>query len=257
MRLLPFASVLALTAVLIAPALAAVPGEIVFYGDEAVRPPTNAERYNPEMAEIEIDGVLFFRIRTAAVGYSVAEREAIVDQRLVEAMATGKIAPVYVDEVRGRPTVYVGKVRIITVYPEDVAAVGGQSDYSIAESWAQGIREGLQKTAPTWIAEPIALYSVTLNGDILFRLADPAGYPSVAERAAAVSGIVAGIADGFDPELVELSHVEGGAAVLYQGDVVVVATPTDARACGAASVEALATAWAENLHRILSMNEGE
>lgn len=257
MRLLPFASVLALTAVLVAPVLAAVPGEIVLYGDEAARPPTNAEGYNPEVAEIQIDAVLFFRIRTAAAGYSVAEREVIVQQRLVEAMSAGKIAPVYVDEVRGRPTVYVDKFRIITVYPEDVAAVAGLSAYSIAESWAQGIREGLKKTAPTWVAEPIPLYSVSFKGDVLFRLADPMGWDSPAERAAAASEAVAAIADGFDPEQVAIQDVEGGVAVVYGEDVVVVATAADAKVCGAASAEALATSWAENLQRILSINEGE
>jgi hypothetical protein len=126
-----------------------VPDEIVLYGDDTDKPPTNAAAYHPTSANIEINGVIYFTIRSPAVGYTVAERETIVLKRLVEAMSCSSLPPVYVDAVRGRPTVYIGKIRLITVYPQDVAAAGAASDWDLANQWAAGVRAGLLRTAPS------------------------------------------------------------------------------------------------------------
>jgi len=126
-----------------------VPDEIVLFGDDTCKPPTNSANYRPTSADIQINGAIYFTILTPAAGYSVAERETIVLQRIVEAMSGNGMPPVYVDTVRGRPTVYVGKIRLITVYPQDVAAAGAASDWSLAGEWAAGVRAGLLRTAPS------------------------------------------------------------------------------------------------------------
>jgi hypothetical protein len=253
MRLLGYSSIVALTAVLCTAALGAVPGEIVFYGDEAVRPPTNAANYAPTEVAIQFDAEIFFRIRTGAVGYSVAERESIVLQRIVEAVGAGKIAPVYVDEVRGAPTVYIDRYRIVTVYPQDVVAAAAPSAEALAYQWAAGLRRGLERTAPTWIVEPEPVFNVGVGPVVILRLRTAAGYDSLRDRAAAVNQVLPDLMVDFDPALVAIRPVEAGTAVLYDGRVVVVATPGDAAAEGAASAEALGAEWAQRLRALLPL----
>lgn len=141
--------ILCLTFAASALAWCAVPDEIVLFGDDTDKPPTNAANYHPTSAPIEINGAVYFTILTPAAGYTVAERETIVLKRLVEAMSADTLPPVYVDTVRGRPTLYVGKIRLITVYPQDVAAAGAVSDWALANEWAAGVRAGLLRTAPS------------------------------------------------------------------------------------------------------------
>jgi hypothetical protein len=126
-----------------------VPDEIVLFGDDTCKPPTNTANYTPTSADIQENGAVFFTILSPAAGYTVAERETIVLKRLVEAMSGNTLPPVYIDAVRGRPTVYVGKIRLITVYPQDVAAAHASSDLALASEWAAGIRAGLLRTAPS------------------------------------------------------------------------------------------------------------
>lgn len=231
---------------------AQVPGEIVLWGDENCKPPTNAEKYDPERAAIAIDAALFFEIRSPAVGYSVAEREAIVLKRIIEIFDRGKIAPVYVARVRSAPSIYVDKVRLVTVYPEDVASYGARDAWTLAEQWAEGIRKGLLLTAPSHCFGTAPLYRVAIGGKLFFRLIDPAGYEDVRQRGRVVDARLAAIVSEFDPSLVALMRVPQGVAVTFDGQVVVVATPGDAKPRGV-SVDALAAAWAENLRRIMPL----
>lgn len=255
----PFAAVLtAISLAFLLPAvgLCAVEGEIVVYGGEADRPLTTPA-YAPEVAEVAINSYLFFRLRTPAAGYSVAEREVIVLQRLVEVMSSGKISPVYVDEVRGAPTVYVGKFRVVTVYPADVVADGAASARALAEVWADKIHKGLLATAPSTCFGGPPVHLVSLGDKVLFRLVDPMQYESVRRRGEEVEKRIAAIAAQFDPAHLSTQAGQGGQVhILYRGDVVVTATPVDARARAAASVQALADAWAANMRTVLGQAGG-
>jgi len=232
--------------------LCAVADEVVILGDENEKPPVNAKAYDPATADIKIDGVLFFRIRTPAIGYSVAEREVIVLKRLVAVMSSGRIPPVSVDAVRGKPTVYAGKYRIVTVYPVDVQAAGMPDAQILAEKWADGIYKGLLATAPSNCFGSAPFYQVAIGSQVFFRLMDAYVYESLRARGENVDRRLTGIASAFKPGLVSTLPVrDGGVSVLYDGRAIVTATPADARARTVGSTQALADAWANNLCRLM------
>lgn len=226
----------------------AVPNEIVFWGDDREKPPADVEGFAPGVAPIQLDASLFFRIHTPAAGYTIAQREAIVLRRIVEAMAAGTVAPVYVDSVRNRPTVYIGRYRLITVYPADVAAAGAPSAYALAHKWANGVRKGLQITAPSWCVGD-SPFPVKLGGKTLFSLSGPADYPSVGARAAAVYAKLAEIRTNFDPAQVAITPNVDSLVITYMGYAVVTVTPADAKAAGT-TVQALADQWVANLRAL-------
>ena len=230
-----------------------VPGEIVLWGDDRDKPATNSKSYSPTTADIQINGAVFFEIRTPATGYSVAQRECITLKRVVEIFSSGKISPVYVDAVRGCPTIYVGKYRLISVYPEDVASYHAVSAYNLAEQWAEGTRKGIQRTAPSWCVAGRVTYPVAIGGALFFRLESADGYADARERGRAVDARLAEMAPTFDPALVSTQPSPTGVAVTYKGSVVVNATVEDARAEGSGSPELLANAWAENLRKLLPL----
>ncbi len=88
---------------------------------------------------------------------------------------------------------------------------------------------------------------------MILRLRTAAGYDSLRDRAAAVNQVLPDLMVDFDPALVAIRPVEAGTAVLYDGRVVVVATPGDAAAEGAASAEALGAEWAQRLRALLPL----
>lgn len=258
MRVLLAAGLIALSIAILLPTLGfcAVEGEIVMYGGQNDRPLTTPA-YAPDIADVKINSTLYFRIRTPAAGYSVAEREIIVLQRIVEVMSSGKISPVYVDEVRGAPTVYVGKYRIITVYQADVAAEGAANAQALAEVWADRIEKGLLATAPSSCFGGPPYYNVGIGDKVLFRLVDPMRFESVRRRGEEVDKRLAAIVAQFDPEWITTKVGQMGRVhVLYRGDIIVTATPKDAHMRGAASADALANAWAANLRTVLSQIGG-
>ena len=124
-------------------------GDIVYWAGPEDKPSDNTAAYHPTETEINIGAIHFFTINTPAAGYSVAQRETLVLKRLTELFSACKLGPVTVKSVRGKPTVYVSNVRLITVYPQDVAASGASSADVLAENWAQGVRDAILKTAPT------------------------------------------------------------------------------------------------------------
>lgn len=238
----------ALTLVLPGLGLCAVSDEVVFYGEESYRPLV-ADAYQPEVAEIKTDGFVYFTIRTPAAGYSIAERESIVLQRLIEVMSSGSIAPVYVDEVRGAPTVYVGRFRIVTVYPADVVACGAANARALAEQWADGVRKGLLRTAPSACFGGSALYTVAIGNQVFFRLVDPMGYGNVRRRGQEVDRALSDIAGNFNPQMVhQLPAGPDGSITIQYGccKPIVTVTPADAQPRGM-TVQALADAWVANL----------
>ncbi len=102
----------------------------------------------PTEADIALDNVLFFRIRTPAAGYKVVEREKIVNQRLVDILSYRAGGPVTISPIRGKPTIYVDGTKLVTVYPRDVEANNATSMHQLAGIWATRLREGLPKVLP-------------------------------------------------------------------------------------------------------------
>ncbi len=132
-----------------APALAQMTGEVAIMADEHQKPVTDAA-YIPDEFDIAIDGEFFFRIRTSAAGYTAAERARIAETRLVHIISFAPTVPeaVHISAIRGKPTIYVGNVRLITVYPNDVEATGAASMHQLASIWADQLAASLRKVAP-------------------------------------------------------------------------------------------------------------
>ncbi len=125
--------------------------EIKILAGEDEKPVTEAS-YIPDTFDIAISGLLFFRIRTAAAGFTAAERARIIETRLVHAISFGDISPeaVTIRPVRGKPTIYIDNIRIVTVYARDVEAAGARSREHLARMWADSIAEKIVKVAPWW-----------------------------------------------------------------------------------------------------------
>ncbi len=112
--------------------------------------PTTTAKYVPDVFEIGLDGELLFRIRSDAAGFSAAQRARIIDTRLVHAISYGNLDPdaVRIEPVRGKPTVYIGNLRLVTVYPGDVEAAGADSMQHLATIWAASTACCLRELAP-------------------------------------------------------------------------------------------------------------
>ncbi len=125
--------------------------EVKIYAGEDEKPVTNA-RVIPDEYEIGVGGVIMFRIRAGAAGFSAAERARIVDTRMVHILSYGDLdaGAVHVVPVRGKPTIYVGEVRLVTVYPSDVEAAGAESMEQLAGWWAASVACCLKSVAP-WV----------------------------------------------------------------------------------------------------------
>lgn len=245
---------LALTATALAAAAAGaqVEGELVYWGQYDQRIPAAAAAYNPTSANIEIGGYLLFPIRTPAAGFTVAEREAIVLRRLTEIFSSGKIGPVYVASVRGLPTIYVDRIRLVTVYPQDVAASGLRDGWELAEAWAARVRKGLELTAPARVFNGPPYYTVRFGREDLFRVFDAAGLENLRTRGETIEARLAQLAPGCEPSSVATAVVQNGVAVTCAGQTICVATEADVKAAGVASPQALADTWAEAIRRGLA-----
>ncbi|MGC9318916.1 MAG: hypothetical protein ACP5KN_12865 [Armatimonadota bacterium] len=135
---------------LAAPAAVAQPqNEVKILAGEDEKPTTSA-RETPEVFDIGIDGETFFRIRASAAGFTAAERTRIVYARLIHIISYGEIDPgaVRITRVRGKPTIYAGNVRLVTVYPSDVEATNAESMVQLAKIWAASTACCLEQFAP-------------------------------------------------------------------------------------------------------------
>ncbi len=123
--------------------------EVKIYAGEDEKPASEA-RIVPDEYEVGVDGLTFLRIRSGAAGFTVAERGRTVDTRLTHIISYEDYSPdaVRIVPVRGKPTIYVGKVRLITVYPSDAAAAGVASTRELAETWAAAIAASLREVVP-------------------------------------------------------------------------------------------------------------
>ncbi len=219
---------------------------IVISGDLNEKPATRGPQM--EKADISIGTYLLLTIRTPAAGFTVAERERIVYMRLTEIFSNERMdADNFVlTKVRGKPTICVGKYRLITVYPRDAEAAGSTSD-KLAAKWLKSLRMNLPEVAPINAVAPVPTYDVAVGGALLFRLRDVNGFASLSARGAIV-----------DSRLIEVVSKDGAAPItvrpsgdghgVYVGEErIVTATKHDAELAGAGDTEDLAEAWAANL----------
>jgi hypothetical protein len=109
---------------------------------------TERKYVEPTEADIAINNFLFFRIRTPAAGYKVVEREKIINQRLVDILSYRAPGPVTISPIRGKPTIYVDGIKLVTVYPRDVEANNAGSMHRLAAIWAERVGKGIPKVMP-------------------------------------------------------------------------------------------------------------
>ncbi len=130
--------------------------EVAIWADAAEKP-TASDRFTGDAYEVGVNATHFFTLRTAAAGYALIQRASIVDLRVTEVLSRRLTGPVTVSPIRGKPTIYVGPVRIVTVYPRDVAAANAASANELAAKWAAALSAGLPKVMPgASAASPVA-----------------------------------------------------------------------------------------------------
>jgi hypothetical protein len=123
--------------------------EIKIWGGLSEKPKTS-DKYQPSRADIGIGSFGMFTIHRPAAGFSIAEREVVVYNRLVEILSQGPVNPgaVHVRKVRSAPTVYVGRYRLVSVYRQDAKAAGVACQAGLACKWSKSIANALPQVAP-------------------------------------------------------------------------------------------------------------
>ncbi len=227
--------------------------------------PKTADGYTPEKAEIGIGSYKLLELRAPAAGYSLAEREVAVYNRLTEALSIGPVTPamICVGKVRSAPTIYVGRVRFVSVYASDAAAAGTTQE-ALASAWRNNLAAvlpGLTRvTGPRAIVPPGVVpgtYEVAVGGTLLFRLRGADGFASLSTRGQAVEEhIVKMLSDGkVKPTLAKAESVAGKWIVSFGGVQIVTATAEDA-AANRTTPELLAGVWAAKLNSLLGKLKG-
>ena len=242
--------------------------------------PKIADSYDPDKVEIGIGSYKLLELTGPAAGYTLAEREVAVYNRLTEALSIGPVTPgmICVGRVRSAPTVYVGPVRFVSVYAKDAAAVGLTQE-QLAWQWRDRLAQVLPKiTAPTAgevpetaapgaaaapaVAPDQALmtgqvYEVAVGGILLFRLRGKDGFDSLEARGlAAEKQIVRMLSDGsYNKATAAPQAVDGQWVVMFGNQRVVTATAEDA-AANKATPEQLVTSWSARLNSLLPTLKG-
>lgn len=223
-------------------------GEVVIWGSSAEKP-SLPESLSLKAYDVAVNGVVFFTIRAPAAGYTVAQRGYIADLRITEVLSRGLAGPIVIKYIRGKPTIYVGPVRVITVYPQDAAAWGVGSAAVLAETWAWNLHKNLPKVVPGVVQRGPAVYEVAVNNCLLFRLRSAAGYPSLRARGADVEQKVVEVLSR-GARAVTCAPTARGVGVFADGVLVVEATEADGRLVTLRPGD-LAESWAENLRAAL------
>jgi len=231
----------------------AVADEIVIYGDDTEKPqvPTG---FSPSEIIIGVDAAQFFVLKTLAAGYTLPERARIVDMRITELLCRRIVGPITVKPLRGRPTIYVGPLRLITVYPEDVAASTAKTAAELAAVWAAGVRAGLPKVMPGAVSPRSAPHvgDVSLGGKLLFTLRWANGFESLDKRREEVDRRVTAALSARAGPVSLVPAAEGAVAIHANGMLIVEATAPDAAAFDKTTT-ALAREWAANLQDALGL----
>lgn len=105
--------------------------------------------------QIAVDSMPFFVIPGNGGGLTLAQRCEIVDTRITEILSHGVLGPVTVKPIRGKPTVYVGAYRLITVYPRDARNAGVGCSWQLAKQWAKSTAKALPKVMPSAFMPPM------------------------------------------------------------------------------------------------------
>lgn len=230
--------------------------EIKIWGGLSSKPKTS-DNYEPTKANIGIGSFDMFEIQGPAAGYSLAEREVAIYNRLTEILSKGPVRPesVCVGKVRSAPTIYVGNYRLVSVYAKDAAAAG-MTQQQLAEKWAAGIAAALPKvvTAAAAPRPDTPPYEVAIGGQLFFRLRDNDGYPTLLKRGEAVERQLTNVlSDGRQGRLQAKAVQQGNEwVVLYGEQRVVTATSCDAAFNAGTSPEKLANMWADNLNAAMA-----
>ena len=126
--------------------LSVASAEIVIYsGDDDV---PRAGNLPPETAgDIKINSFLIMKLPGGGGGIPLNVRAEIMDTRITEILSAWIVGPIKIGEIRGKPTIWVGEYRLITVYPEDAAATG-TTMRGLAETWAKSVEDVLWKCSP-------------------------------------------------------------------------------------------------------------
>jgi len=227
--------------------------------------PKVAEAYKPDKVEIGLGSYKLLELRGSAAGYGLAEREVAVYNRLVEALSRGPLTPemICVGRVRSAPTVYVGPVRLVSVYASDAAAAN-TTQQALAQAWRDNLAAILPRLTASTGSDTIVpkgvvpgTYEVAVGGTLLFRLRGPDGYRSLSARGVAVEArIVKMLSDGkYKPALARAEAVDGEWIVMFRDVELVTATAEDA-AANRATPEILARAWAAKLNGLMGKLKG-
>lgn len=227
--------------------------EVKVWGSLESKPKT-AESYTPEKVTIGVGSFEMFEMETAAAGYSLPEREVAVYNRLIEILSKGpgRAEAVCVGRVRSAPTIYVGNVRLVSVYKRDAEAAG-MTQEALAEKWRDGVAAVLPRVVTEGVApKPAETYDVAVGGQFLFRLRDQDGFPSLKARGAALDEqVVKMLSDGRKGRLTAQATQVGGEWVVQYGELrLVTATSADAAPLGV-TPQALAEKWAADLNQAL------
>jgi hypothetical protein len=220
-------------------------GEIALYAGPNDRPKVNA-KWTPDKLNVSVDNGYFFTIAAPACGYSVAERETIANQRITEALSVDPLAPVTICKIRSAPTIWVGRVRIITVYEQDAAAAKVPQD-ELARQWAAHIATTMKKVAPTDFVLGPSTYKVAVGGIFLFRLADKDGYGRVWDRGKELERRIDDLLSGHKLPCLTTETRGADTSILANGKLLVTATVADAVNNNADGSAALAATWIKTL----------
>jgi hypothetical protein len=131
-----------LAVLLLLSALAASAEIVIYSGDEDV--PQAGALPAATAGQIGVNASLALDIPGAGGGVPLNVRAEILDTRMTEILSAGIAGPITIGDIRGKPTIWVGEYRLVTVYPEDAAAKG-MSMQDLAASWAETVRATILK----------------------------------------------------------------------------------------------------------------
>ena len=145
-----------LVALALLSALAASAEIVIYSGDKDV--PKAGALPQATAGQILVNGVLVLNLPGNGGGVPLAVRAEIMDTRLDEILSKGLLGPIVIGAINGKPTIWVGDYRLITVYPEDAAAEH-TTMLDLATTWAGRVQEMLLRCSTRLPARPDELKS--------------------------------------------------------------------------------------------------
>ncbi|HEY3268998.1 MAG TPA: hypothetical protein VGM37_18960 [Armatimonadota bacterium] len=92
---------------------------------------------------------LCFIVRVGSGGQSATQRVDRLNERLAYIIGYERLAPgnIYIRNVKGMPTIMVGRSELFTVTPEDARAVGA-TPQTVARIWLANLRHAMPQSRP-------------------------------------------------------------------------------------------------------------